>query len=84
VYISSRKAQVCDKVAQELNRQGPGECFSIPADLQKIEDIKHLVEELSKREKKLHVLVNNAGANWAAPVNEYPDEAFQASFLFEH
>ncbi|RKP27567.1 hypothetical protein SYNPS1DRAFT_12492, partial [Syncephalis pseudoplumigaleata] len=25
----------------------------------------------------LHVLVNNAGANWAAPIEKYADEAFQ-------
>ncbi|RKP05345.1 short-chain dehydrogenase/reductase-like protein sdr [Thamnocephalis sphaerospora] len=78
VYISSRKAAVCDGVAAELNKQGPGRCFSIPADLQKLDDVKHLVAELSKREKELHVLVNNAGANWAAPIGQYPDEAFQA------
>jgi NAD(P)-dependent dehydrogenase (short-subunit alcohol dehydrogenase family) len=31
VYISSRKAEVCDAVAAELS--GEGECISLPADL---------------------------------------------------
>jgi len=34
------------------------------------------VAELSKKEKHLNVLVNNAGANWGAPLAEYPDQAF--------
>jgi NAD(P)-dependent dehydrogenase (short-subunit alcohol dehydrogenase family) len=25
---------------------------------------------------ELHVLVNNAGATWGAPIDEFPDEAF--------
>ena len=34
VYISSRKADVCDAVAAQLNAiEGPGECISLPADL---------------------------------------------------
>ena len=31
VYISSRKAEVCDEVAAELSKVG--ECISLPADL---------------------------------------------------
>ena len=31
VYISSRKAEVCDRIAAELSANG--ECISIPADL---------------------------------------------------
>ncbi|KAI8055447.1 hypothetical protein BDF22DRAFT_384466 [Syncephalis plumigaleata] len=77
VYISSRKADVCDKVAAELTKQGPGECFSIPADLQKLSEAQRVAAEIAKREKCLHVLVNNAGANWAAPIEQYPDDAFQ-------
>ena len=35
-----------------------------------------MVAELSKREKKLDVLVNNSGSNWGAPYDEYPDSAW--------
>ncbi|CAO3653507.1 unnamed protein product [Cunninghamella echinulata] len=76
VYISSRSAEVCEKVAKELTAKGPGKCFSIPGDLQKLEDIKKIVEELSKFEDHLDVLVNNSGANWAAPIDQYPSQAF--------
>jgi NAD(P)-dependent dehydrogenase (short-subunit alcohol dehydrogenase family) len=35
-----------------------------------------LVEALGARESRLHILVNNAGAAWAAPYAEYPASAF--------
>ncbi|KAF9920818.1 hypothetical protein FBU30_009255 [Linnemannia zychae] len=77
VYISSRSAKVCDKVAEELSKIGPGQCISLPADLQSLEEVKRLTAELEKRESKLHVLVNNAGANWGESIKTYPDQAFE-------
>ncbi|HEX8089299.1 MAG TPA: SDR family oxidoreductase [Blastocatellia bacterium] len=74
VYISSRKKEVCDRVAAELSEIGP--CFSIPADLSTTEGCRHLAEELSGRESALNVLVNNAGAAWGAPLEEYPEAGF--------
>jgi NAD(P)-dependent dehydrogenase (short-subunit alcohol dehydrogenase family) len=35
-----------------------------------------MVAELSKRETKLDVLVNNSGSNWGANYAEYPDSAW--------
>ncbi|CAO3654295.1 unnamed protein product [Mucor hiemalis] len=77
VYITSRSADVCFKVAEQLTQMGPGQCFAIPADLQKIEEVQRLVAELSKKENHLNVLVNNAGANWNEAVETYPDSAFE-------
>jgi NAD(P)-dependent dehydrogenase (short-subunit alcohol dehydrogenase family) len=71
VYISSRKKAVCDEVARQLSEVGP--CISIPADLSTLEGCKHLAAELAKQEEKLHILVNNAGAAWGAPIEEYPE-----------
>ncbi|KDE08152.1 gluconate 5-dehydrogenase [Microbotryum lychnidis-dioicae p1A1 Lamole] len=76
VYISSRDKKSCDAVAQELTKLGPGSAHSIPADLASYEGVEALVAELSKREKHLNVLVNNAGNNWGAPLEEYPDAAW--------
>ncbi|KAJ1983970.1 hypothetical protein H4R33_004551 [Dimargaris cristalligena] len=77
VYISSRKASVCDEVARELNKQGPGQCLSLPADIQEIEQVKKLVSALNEKEPKgIDVLINNAGANWGEPIETYPDSAF--------
>src|SRR5205814_4575367 len=78
VYIASRKADVCESVASELSEFG--ECFAIPADLSTAPGVDALAAEIGNREGELHVLVNNAGATWGAPLEEYPDSAFDKVF----
>jgi short-subunit dehydrogenase len=55
-----------------MNKLGPGVCIPIPADMQKLSEVERLVQELSSKEKVLHVLVNNAGAAWGEKLDEYP------------
>jgi NAD(P)-dependent dehydrogenase (short-subunit alcohol dehydrogenase family) len=74
VYISSRKREVCEQVAAELAAHGT--CHALPADLATDAEANRLAAELARREPKLHILVNNAGANWGAPMAEYPDAAW--------
>lgn len=74
VYISSRKGDVCEKVAEELSKTGT--CVPIRADLSTEADAVRLAGEIEERESGLHILVNNAGANWGAPFAEYPDSAW--------
>ena len=66
VYISSRKAAVCDAIAAELSTHG--ECISLPFDLANSEGIEALAGELKARETRLDILVNNANATWGAPL----------------
>jgi NAD(P)-dependent dehydrogenase (short-subunit alcohol dehydrogenase family) len=74
VYISSRKAEVCEQVAEELSRSG--ECVALPADLSGEEECRRLAAAVADRERQLHVLVNNAGATWGAPLQEFPASAW--------
>ena len=74
VYITSRTAEVCDAVAEELS--GAGRCISLPSDLSTMEGVEHLVREISKREEQLHILVNNAGAAWGEPIETFPEKGF--------
>lgn len=73
-YISARKAEACDAAAKELSQYGT--CISLPADVGRLDDLKRLVKELSARESKLHILVNNAGANWAEPLDAYSESGW--------
>src|ERR1051326_2297970 len=73
VYISARKLDACEAVARELSSMGP--CVPIAAALGTEAGAKQLAAEIGKRESELHVLVNNAGANWGAPYEEFPDSA---------
>ncbi len=74
VYVSSRKAPVCEKVAAELSKHGT--CIALPADLSTEAECNRLAAEIAAREPALHILVNNAGTNWGAPLAEYPDAAW--------
>jgi NAD(P)-dependent dehydrogenase (short-subunit alcohol dehydrogenase family) len=74
VYISARKSEVCDEVAAELSKDGT--CVALPADLSTEAGVTRLADEIGSREPALNILVNNAGANWGAPLAEYPDAAW--------
>ena len=74
VYISSRKADVCDEVAAELSKIG--ECVAVPADLATEAECERLAGEIASRESQLHILVNNAGATWGVPLAEHDDAAW--------
>ena len=73
-YISSRKAEACNATAERLSAHG--ECVSIPADLSGLDGISTLVEEIRRREDGLGILVNNAGATWGEPLEEFPEHAW--------
>ena len=75
VYISSRKAEVCDAVAAELSQKG--ECISLPADLSTEDGCRGLAERVAEREEALDVLVNNAGATWGTPIEEFDEAAWE-------
>jgi len=74
VYISSRKVAALEEAAKELSKTG--ECIAIPADLSKEAGAKVLGDAVKAREEKVHILVNNAGATWGAPFEEFPNEAW--------
>ena len=76
VYISSRKAEVCDATAARLAAEYSAECISLPANLAELEGIDRLVSELSEREDRLDILVNNAGVSWGAPLDEFPEHGW--------
>jgi len=69
VYICSRKD--CSNYAGQLTRKGPGSCKAISADLTKQEDVNRVLDIVKDGCGKLHCLVNNAGANWAQPIEEF-------------
>jgi 2-deoxy-D-gluconate 3-dehydrogenase len=73
VYISSRKADVCDATAERLAAEYGGTCVSIPANLAELDGVDHVVDELRRHETQVDVLVNNAGASWGAPLDEFPE-----------
>lgn len=74
VVISARKADACRQTAEELSVLGT--CVAIPADLSTEEGCRALADAVTERTDSLHVLVNNAGATWGAPLAAFDDAAW--------
>lgn len=70
VYLSSRKAAACDAAAAELSAFGT--CFPLPADVADETVWPAVASAIGEAEGRLDVLVNNAGASWGAPIEDYP------------
>jgi NAD(P)-dependent dehydrogenase (short-subunit alcohol dehydrogenase family) len=76
VYISSRKADVCDATATRLADEYDGECISLPANLAELSGVDALTAALREREDRLDILVNNAGVSWGAPLDSFPESGW--------
>lgn len=72
VYISSRKADQCFAMAEQL---GPN-CIALPQDVSTVEGCNALAARFGEHEGKLDILVNNAGAAWGAPLDEFPESGW--------
>jgi NAD(P)-dependent dehydrogenase (short-subunit alcohol dehydrogenase family) len=74
VYISARKAEACQRAAEQLSQYG--KCIALPADVASAEGRRELCEAMADAEPHLNILVNNAGAAWADTYEAYPESAF--------
>jgi NAD(P)-dependent dehydrogenase (short-subunit alcohol dehydrogenase family) len=73
-YVCSRKKDACEEAERELSKLG--ECKAFAVDLGTLDGVAQMVRELSARESALHVLVNNAGANWGADLDVFPESGW--------
>jgi NAD(P)-dependent dehydrogenase (short-subunit alcohol dehydrogenase family) len=78
VYLSSRKEAELDAAVAELSPLG--QVAAIPADLGTAGGVAALSTALADREDAVHALFNNAGANWGAPFEEFPESGFDRVF----
>ncbi len=74
VYIASRNLEACEKVAAELG--GADRCIGLAADLSTEAGVIGLADEIKRREDRLHILINNSGVAWGAPLEEFPWHAW--------
>ncbi|MEE4206277.1 MAG: SDR family oxidoreductase [Erythrobacter sp.] len=74
VYISARKVEQMEATIAEFDETfGEGKVIGIPADLSQMDGIEALAAEMAKRESKLDILINNAGAAWGQPYLEFSE-----------
>lgn len=78
VVVSSRKQDVCDQVAKEINdRFGTGTAVAIAANISSKENLQNLVDESKRAFGKIDVLVCNAASNpYYGPLAGISDDQF--------
>jgi NAD(P)-dependent dehydrogenase (short-subunit alcohol dehydrogenase family) len=67
VIICARKPDELEATTERLG------CEGIQADLSTLDGVQALGDAVAERTERLDVLVNNAGATWGAPVDEFPE-----------
>jgi NAD(P)-dependent dehydrogenase (short-subunit alcohol dehydrogenase family) len=73
-FITSRKADQCNETAKRLSQYG--DCISIPADLTDIKEIKKIKKTIQGKVDRIDILINNAGAVWAADFDSFPENGW--------
>lgn len=78
VIICSRDLASCQELAAELKPFG--DCIALACNIAKDEDRRRFAAELREHVQAIHVMINNAGAIWAAPIAEYPESGWDKVF----
>ncbi|KAI4525729.1 hypothetical protein EV122DRAFT_275710 [Schizophyllum commune] len=74
VYIAARKEKQLQEAVKDLKATAKGSVDYIVANVSSKAGCDALISEFKKREKKLHILVNNSGVTWGAPFEDFPEE----------
>jgi NAD(P)-dependent dehydrogenase (short-subunit alcohol dehydrogenase family) len=74
VIISSRKEEGVKGAVAELSGNGP--VTGIRGDVSIPDGARELARTVGEETEKLHILVNNAGVTWGAPLEEFPDSGW--------
>ena len=78
VLIASRKGDICEAVAKEINALQPaGSAEGFGGDVSSEDGINALITEVKSRTDKLQILMNNAGRTWGAPLGAFPYGAWE-------
>jgi gluconate 5-dehydrogenase len=75
VLLTSRKAADLEEAAAHLSARGIDARW-IAADASDPAEVQRVVAEAMHRLGKVDILINNAGATWGAPAEDYPLEAW--------
>jgi NAD(P)-dependent dehydrogenase (short-subunit alcohol dehydrogenase family) len=76
LVITSRKKEVLEKTAAELELQTGGQVLAVACDVRKYEEIENVLREAENRFGQIHGVVNNAAGNFISPTERLSHRAF--------
>ena len=71
IVISARKVGELDAARAELSQFG--EVHAVPADVSTVDGVRQLAAQVAELFPALNILVNNAGATWGQPLDEFTE-----------
>lgn len=74
--LTARKQDELDQAAAELKAAG-FEVMTVANDLAKVDTVPAMVDRVLDRFGSIDILINNAGATWGAPAEDYPRDAWE-------
>ncbi|MHA6249203.1 SDR family oxidoreductase [Pontibacter sp. CAU 1760] len=74
--ICSRKLEVLEQTAKELQEETGGQVLAIACDVRKYNEIEAMLEKTLERFGRVDVLVNNAAGNFVSPTERLSHKAF--------
>lgn len=78
VIICSRKLHQVEATAQDINAKGlSGTVEAFSGDVGSEAGVQAIAAEVRSRTDQLHILVNNAGISWGAPLGQFPHSAWE-------
>jgi NAD(P)-dependent dehydrogenase (short-subunit alcohol dehydrogenase family) len=76
LVITSRKKEVIENAAQELEAQTGGQVLAIPCDIRKYDQVANVLHEAELRFGAIHGILNNAAGNFISPTERLSYRAF--------
>ena len=78
LVITSRREEVINQAAEEINKETGAEVLAVAGDVRLIEDVRKTLEASVDRFGLVDGLVNNAAGNFISPTERLSHRAFQA------
>lgn len=76
LVITSRKKEVIEKTAMELEKQTGGKVLAVACDIRKYDEVENVFKESEKRFGQIHGVLNNAAGNFISPTERLSHRAF--------
>ncbi len=76
LIISSRKMEVLEKAAKELEQETGGKVLPVACDIRKYDEILNVIEQSEKEFGQIHGVLNNAAGNFISPTERLSHRAF--------
>ncbi len=76
LVITSRKAEVINRSAEELMKETGGRVLAVPCDVRKYEEIENVLKQAEETFGQIHGVLNNAAGNFISPTERLSHRAF--------